>query len=192
MTEKQQDKRPRTSGEGRLPGNPIREELIARMIRVNHAGEYGAVRICQGQLAVLDGTPEADVIRTMADKELEHLQNFGRLIAERRVRPTLLTPLWHMAGFALGAASAALDPRAAMACTQAVEEVIDEHYAGQTTQLGDDETELREMIEQYRADEIEHRDTALAHDAKGAPAYELLTGAVKAGSKLAIWLSTRI
>lgn len=196
MTEETTDEtaaeRPKTTAEDRMPGDPTREELIARMIRVDHAGEQGAVRIYEGQLAVLGGTQEAELIRAMADKEQEHLASFGRLIAERRVRPTLLSPLWHVAGFALGAASAALGPRAAMACTQAVEEVIDEHYAGQAAQLGDDEQELRDMIEEYRADEIEHRDTAIAHDARAAPAYELLTGAVRAGSRLAIWLSTRI
>jgi ubiquinone biosynthesis monooxygenase Coq7 len=185
-------RRPKITGEDRLPGDPTAVEMVARMIRVDHAGEYGAVRIYAGQLAVLGDRPEGRVIREMAAQEQEHLENFRRLVAERHVRPTALTPLWHAAGFALGAASALLGPKAAMACTQAVEEVIDEHYAGQAARLGDDEADLRTMIEDYRADEIRHRDLALQHGAREAPGHGLLTGAVKAGSKLAIWLSERV
>jgi ubiquinone biosynthesis monooxygenase Coq7 len=108
------------------------------------------------------------------------------------VRPTALLPLWHAAGFALGAATALIGERAAMACTAAVEEVIVEHYRGQIGALGDDEAALRAALEEYRADEAAHRATALAHEAEQAPAYAALTGAIKAGSRLAIWLSTRI
>jgi len=185
-------KRRRTTGAGRLPGDPSARDMVARMIRVDQAGEYGAVRIYAGQLAVLGDTPSGEIIRRMAAKEQEHLAGFNRLVVERRVRPTLLEPLWHAAGFALGAACAALGAGAAMACTEAVEEVIDAHYAHQAAALGDDEAELRDMIEDYRADEIAHRDTALEHGAEKAPGHELLTGAVKAGSRLAIWLSSRI
>ena len=162
------------------------------MIRVDQAGEYGAVRIYQGQLSVLAGTDAEAPIREMAEQERRHLEGFDALIADRRVRPTLLTPLWHVAGFALGAGAAMLGPKAAMACTQAVEDVIDEHYTNQADQLGDDEANLRAMIEDYRADERAHRDTAIQEGAEDAPGYEILTGAVKAGSRLAIWLSTRI
>jgi ubiquinone biosynthesis monooxygenase Coq7 len=162
------------------------------MIRVNQAGELGAVRIYDGQLAVLREGPDAEAIRGMAAKEEEHLATFDRLLTERRVRPTLLSPLWHVAGYALGAATALIGPRTAMACTQAVEEVIDEHYAAQADRLGDDEAELRQLVEEFRADELAHRDEATARGAEEAPAYGLLTAAVKAGSKLAIWLSTRI
>ena len=108
------------------------------------------------------------------------------------VRPTALMPLWHVAGFALGAVTGLMGERVAMACTVAIEDVIDEHYAEQAAVLGEDEAELRDLIEAFRADEIAHRDTALEHDAQNAPAYEFLTGAVKASSRLAIWLSTRI
>ncbi len=183
---------PRITGEGRLPGDPTREQMVEAMIRVDHAGEHGAVRIYQGQLAVLKGSDAEAPIRRMAEQEQRHLEGFDALVAARRVRPTLLSPLWHVAGFALGAGTALLGPKAAMACTQAVEEVIDAHYAGQTEKLGDDESRLREMIEDYRADEIEHRDTAIAAGAEDAPGYELLTGMVKAGSRLAIFLSSRI
>ncbi len=174
-----------------LPGDPSPKDLIARMIRVDHAGEFGAIRIYEGQLAVLGKHADADVIRHMAAKESEHLAAFSRLMVERRVRPTALSPLWHVAGYALGVATALLGPKAAMAATEAIEEVIDEHYAGQETRLGDDEHELRDVIEHFRSDEIEHRNTAIAHGAQEAPAHALLTGAIKAGSRLAIWLSER-
>ena len=190
MSEDEKDG-PRQSGRPYLPGDLTPEERIARMIRVDQAGEYGARRIYEGQLAVLGRTPAGPVIRTMHEQELAHLQTFDRLIAERRVRPTLLQPVWHVAGFALGAATALMGEKAAMACTVAVEEVIDEHYARQAEQLGADEAELKETIEQFREDELEHRDTGLEHDAEGAPAYPVLTGAIKAGSRLAIWLSER-
>jgi len=185
-------RRARVTGEGRMPGDPSREAMVEAMIRVDHAGEYGAVRIYQGQLAVLGRTKAGEAIREMADQERRHLDSFDKLVADRRVRPTALQPLWHVAGFALGAATALLGPKAAMACTQAVEEVIDEHYAGQAAKLGDDEAGLRGMIEEYRADEIAHRDRALAEGAEQAPGHALLTEAIKAGSRLAIWLSTRI
>lgn len=181
-----------STADDRLPGDPTREERIAQMLRVDHAGEYGAVRIYAGQLAVLGGGPDAAAIRAMAEKEREHLAAFDKLVVDRQVRPTALQPLWHAAGFALGAATAFLGPRAAMACTVAVEEVIDEHYRAQAAALGEDEAELRATIEQSRADELHHRDQALAHGALDAPAYEGLTAAVKAASRLAIWLSTRI
>jgi 3-demethoxyubiquinol 3-hydroxylase len=183
--------RPRETAEDRLPGDPTRDEQVARMIRVDQAGEYGAVRIYAGQLAVLGRSPAGRAIREMAAKEAEHLDEFDRLAAERAVRPTVLSPLWHAAGFALGAATALMGERAAMACTEAVEEVIDAHYAHQADALGEDEAELRATIERFRADEIEHRETARAAGASEAPGHELLTAAIKTGSRLAIWLSTR-
>ncbi|HTZ80743.1 MAG TPA: demethoxyubiquinone hydroxylase family protein [Stellaceae bacterium] len=176
----------------RLPGDPSPEEEVARMIRVDHAGEYGAVRIYEGQLAVLGHTASGAVIREMADQERQHLERFQKLVQERHVRPTALSPLWHVAGFALGAASALLGARAAMACTVAVEEVIDEHYRQQAERLGTEEGALRATIEEFRDDELEHRDTGLAHGATEAPLHDLLTAAVKTGSRLAIWLSTRL
>jgi ubiquinone biosynthesis monooxygenase Coq7 len=180
-----------------LPGDPAPEAEIAATIRVDHAGEYGAVRIYDGQLAAAQLLPwgrgrAPDAIRHMAEQEKKHLAAFDELVRARHVRPTALTPLWHAAGYALGAATALLGERAAMACTVAVEEVIDEHYARQRDQLGDDEADLRRTIEEFRREEVEHRDTALDHDARNAPGYELLTGAVKASSRLAIWLSERL
>ena len=177
---------------GILPGDLPTEKLLERIVRVDHAGEYGAVRIYEGQLAVLGNSNKADLIRHMAEQEREHLDKFNELIGARRVRPTALIPVWHAAGFALGAATALMGERAAMACTAAVEEVIDEHYAKQAAALGDDEAELRETIEKFREDELEHRDTAIAHEAEETPGYEALSAVIKKGSKLAIWLSERV
>jgi ubiquinone biosynthesis monooxygenase Coq7 len=180
------------TAEDRLPGDPTKEQLIDRIIRVDHAGEYGAKRIYEGQLAMLKGKPEAAVVRRMYEQELEHLKEFERLMVERRARPSALYPLWHVAGFALGAATALMGPKAAMACTVAVEEVIDEHYREQAEKLGTDEQPLQRTIEKFRADEQHHRDTGLAHGAQQAPAYPVLTSAIKAGSRLAIWLAERV
>jgi ubiquinone biosynthesis monooxygenase Coq7 len=165
------------------------------MIRVDHAGEYGAVRIYEGQLAVFDAlnrpSEAADAIRGMAQAEQRHLKTFDRLVNERKVRPTALEPVWRVAGFALGAATALMGEKAAMACTAAVEEVIDEHYASQLDRLGSD-AELKKTVEDFRRDEIAHRDEALAHGAEQAPAYWLLSEAIKSGCRLAIRLSERI
>jgi ubiquinone biosynthesis monooxygenase Coq7 len=175
-----------------LPGDAASVALVERMIRVDQAGEYGAARIYDGQLAVLKGKRAAKAVRRMAEQEKKHLAAFDQLVADRRVRPTALAPVWHVAGFALGAATAMLGERAAMACTVAVEEVIDEHYRRQIETLDGDEPALAAVISQFRAEEIEHRDVALRHGAEDAPAYPLLSAAIKAGSRLAIWLSTRI
>ncbi len=176
----------------RMPGDPSREDMVARMIRVDQAGEYGAKRIYAGQLAVLGRTKDGPVLKEMADVEQRHLDTFNDLMVRRHVRPTMLQPFWHVAGFALGAGTALLGREAAMACTVAVEEVIEEHYAHQAARLAhEDEPELKEVVETFGAEEAEHRETALAHDAREAPGYEPLTAAIKAGSRLAIWLSER-
>lgn len=175
-----------------LPGDPSARESVARMIRVDHAGEYGAKRIYQGQLAVLGRTDKGPILRHMQEQEQVHLDTFAALIGSRRVRPTALLPFWHVAGFALGAVTAAMGERAAMACTVAVEEAIDEHYQRQAESLGDEEAGLRGTIEAFRAEELEHRDIGLAHDAERAPGYRILTAAIKTGCKVAIALSERI
>jgi 3-demethoxyubiquinol 3-hydroxylase len=108
------------------------------------------------------------------------------------VRPSALHPVWNAAGFMLGAATAMMGPKAAMACTVAVEEVIDEHYREQSAKLGQDEAPLKAKIDKFRAEELQHRDSGLEHGAEQAPAYPLLTGAIKAGSRLAIWLAERV
>ena len=171
----------------------------AAMIRVDQAGEYGATRIYAGQLAVMgDRAPHSPEIRAMAEQEHEHLRAFDALVARRGVRPTALQPLWSVAGYALGAATALIGPEAAMACTAAVEEEIDRHYTRQLDRLeqargtDDDDPELADMVERFRADERAHHDAAIAAGAERAPAYPLLSAAIRLGCRAAIRLSERI
>lgn len=184
--------RRRTQAVASLPGEPTGKALIDRMIRVDQAGEYGAKRIYEGQLAVLRDSPNRALIEHMAEQEREHLETFDRLIVERGVRPTALNPLWHFAGFAVGAGTALLGEKAAMACTVAVEEVIEEHYADQAAKLGDDEADLKATIQKFRDEELEHRDIGLEKEAEQAPAYRLLTAVIKRGSRAAIWMAERV
>ena len=169
------------------------KDQIARILRVDQAGEYGATRIYAGQLAVMGNrAPHAGEVRHMADQEADHLAKFNALLAQRRVRPTALQPFWHVAGFALGAATALIGPEAAMACTAAVEEEIDRHYTQQLDELGEREPELAATIAEFRDDERAHRDAALAAGAERAPAYPLLAGAIRLGCRAAIRLAERI
>lgn len=165
----------------------------ARMLRVDQAGEFGATRIYAGQLAVLgDRTAISAEIQHMAEQEAAHREKFDALLAERGVRPTALQPFWDVAGFALGAATALIGPKAAMACTAAVETEIDRHYTQQLEELGTDDPELSTLIEQFRDDERAHRDAAIAAGAEEAPAYALLSGAIRLGCRVAIRLAERI
>ncbi|AXB75147.1 demethoxyubiquinone hydroxylase family protein [Novosphingobium sp. P6W] len=164
-----------------------------RMLRVDQAGEFGATRIYAGQLAVM-GTrgPHSTEIAGMAAQEIEHQARFDAMIAQRGVRPTLLQPVWSVAGFALGAATALIGPEAAMACTAAIETEIDRHYTQQLDELGDEDPELGEAILKFRDEERQHRDAALAAGAEKAPAYPLLFHAIRMGCRAAIKLSERI
>ena len=166
---------------------------IRSMIRVDQAGEYGATRIYAGQLAVMgDRSPMSAAIQGMAAQEAEHRAYFDALIAERGVRPTLIQPIWDVAGFALGAATAALGPDAAMACTAAVETEIDKHYSQQLAELGDTDPELSEAIVEFQAEELEHRDHALAAGAENTFGYPVLSGLIRLGCKVAIATAKRI
>ena len=150
-------------------------------------------RIYAGQLAVLGrGTAAAHLVARMAAQEERHLQRFNVLMAERRIRPTLLQPLWNVAGFALGAATALMSPQAAMACTEAVETEIDRHYADQLVELGEQDPELTTDILDFQAEELEHRDTAREQGAADAAGYPLLTALIRAGCRAAITVSKRI
>lgn len=165
----------------------------ARMLRVDQAGEYGATCIYAGQMAVMgDRAPHSGEIAHMAEQEAEHRRKFDALLTQRGVRPTALQPLWGVAGYALGAATALIGPKAAMACTAAIETEIDRHYTQQLEELGDSDPELAEMIREFRDDERAHKEAALAAGAEQAPAYPLLSGAIRLGCRLAIRVAERI
>ena len=163
------------------------------MIRVDQAGEYGAVQIYKGQLAVLGRSESAPILQHMLEQEEQHLDKFNKMLVERQVRPTALTPVWYLMGFALGAGTALMGKKAAMACTVAVEEVIDEHYAKQQAKLGEEQDpELASLVTKCREEELEHRQAGLDHGAEQALGYPLLSTVIKTGSRIAIWLSTRV
>ncbi|CAL1526305.1 unnamed protein product [Lymnaea stagnalis] len=170
--------------------------LLDKVIRVDHAGEYGADRIYAGQLAVLGKSSVGPLIKKMWEEEKHHRETFEKLMAENRVRPTALLPFWNIAGFALGAGTALLGKEAAMACTVAVEDVIGDHYNSQIRELVEDNPEkhkaLLETVKKFRDDELHHHDTGLQHDAEKAPFYNVLSQAIKIGCKGAIWVSERI
>ncbi|RVE41252.1 hypothetical protein evm_014097 [Chilo suppressalis] len=168
---------------------------LDKIIRVDHAGELGADRIYAGQMAVLGGTSEGPLIQHMWEQEKRHRETFERLINEYRVRPTVLTPLWNVAGFALGAGTALLGKEAAMACTVAVETVIVDHYNDQLRTLMDDpnvDKDILDTITRFRDEEQEHHDTGIEHGAEQAPFYRALTEVIKTGCKVAIEISKRI
>jgi ubiquinone biosynthesis monooxygenase Coq7 len=173
-----------------LPGDPLPRASLHRIIRVDHAGEYAAARIYAGQIAVLGRGGKGDVLRHMQAQEQEHLDAFNALVVQHRVRPTALLPLWHLAGFALGAVTAALGERAAMACTVAVEETIDAHYTKQIDAL--DKGDLAGTLEKFRAEEREHRDIGLANGAEQTPGYRVLSAVIRAGCRAGIALSERV
>lgn len=167
--------------------------MIDRFLRVDHAGEYGAVRIYQGQLAIMgDKHPMSDTIKHMKEQEDVHLERFNDLIRDRGARPSLLTPFWHVAGFALGAGTALLGEKAAMVCTEAVETVIDDHYADQIEQLDEDENTLADELEKFRLEEVEHREIAVDHGAHEAPGYTILSNLIKFGCKTVIKVAERV
>ena len=173
------------------PGD--RRTSTEAMIRVDQAGEYGATRIYAGQLAILgDRHPASRAISHMAHQEERHRAFFDAMMARRGVRPTLLQPFWHVAGFALGAVTAAIGPEAAMACTAAVETEIDKHYQEQLDQLGDSDPELSAAILDFQAEEVEHREHALAAGAESAIGYPVLSGIIRLGCKVAIAAAKRI
>ena len=167
--------------------------ILEEIIRVDHAGEYGATRIYDGQIAVFGKDSKiGKTIQHMADQEQEHIEKFNELLIEKRVRPTALLPVWNIAGFALGAGTALMGEKAAMACTVAVEKVIGEHYREQQNLLEDDEKELKKTIAKFEKDELEHHDIGLEHDAENAPGYKVMTKVIEIGCKAAIAISKKI
>jgi 3-demethoxyubiquinol 3-hydroxylase len=174
-----------------LPGDFALRTPSASALRVNHAGEYGATRIYAGQLAVLKNHTCAGELKHMAAQEEVHLAAFNKILPEHGVRPTLLLPLWHIGGWLMGAGSAALGPRAAMACTVAVESVISEHYNEQLVGTTID-TSLHPTIRQFRDEEMEHHAIGIANEAELTPVYGPLSATIRGVCRAAIWVSARI
>ena len=170
-----------------------KREILEEIIRVDHAGEYGATRIYDGQIAVFGKNSKiGKTIKHMADQEQEHIDKFNELILEHRVRPTAFLPIWNIAGFALGASTALLGEKAAMACTVAVEKVIGEHYQEQLDLLEDDHKDLKKTISKFRDDELEHHDIGIEHDAESAPGYKIMSKVIEFGCKTAIEISKKV
>uniref|UniRef100_G3Q654 5-demethoxyubiquinone hydroxylase, mitochondrial n=1 Tax=Gasterosteus aculeatus TaxID=69293 RepID=G3Q654_GASAC len=190
------EKRSRVYSVVPTPRDSEEKDMLDRILRVDHAGEYGANRIYAGQMAVLGRSSIGPLIQEMWDQEKKHLKKFNEILAENRVRPTALLPLWNIAGFVLGASSALLGKEGAMACTVAVEESISEHYNSQIRALMEKDperyTELLQVIKEFRDDEMEHHDTGLEHDAEKVPGYWLLKNAIQLGCKVAISVSQRV
>jgi ubiquinone biosynthesis monooxygenase Coq7 len=178
------------------PGPGARQARLAEMLRVDHAGELAAGAIYRGQRAVLRAAPGAGrTLAAIADLEAqedEHLARFDTLLVERRVRPSLLAPLWRAAGFGLGAATALIGEPAAHACTEAVESVIERHYAAQIDEIADAEPDLAAELSRFRDDEIAHRDLAVAEGAHRAPGYPVLAAVVRAGCRAAIRIAEKV
>ncbi|XP_029015754.1 5-demethoxyubiquinone hydroxylase, mitochondrial isoform X2 [Betta splendens] len=178
------------------PRDHQEKEMLHRILRVDHAGEYGANRIYAGQMAVLGRSRTGPLIQEMWDQEKKHLEKFNEILAENRVRPTALLPFWNIVGFALGASTALLGKEGAMACTVAVEESISEHYNSQIRALMEKEperyTDLLNIIKEFRDDEMDHHDTGLEHDAETLPGYWFLKNAIQLGCKAAIYISERV
>ena len=178
---------------GKTSNRKTNREILEEIIRVDHAGEYGATRIYDGQIAVFGKESKiGKTIQHMADQEQEHIDKFNELIIEHRVRPTALLPVWNIAGFALGASTALLGEKAAMACTVAVEKVIGEHYQEQLDLLEDDHKDLKKTISKFRDDELEHHDIGIEHDAESAIGYKVMSKIIELGCKTAIAISKKV
>ncbi len=168
-------------------------QVLEEIIRVDHAGEYGATRIYDGQIAVFGKNSKiGKTILHMAEQEQEHIDKFNELILEHRVRPTALLPVWNIAGYALGASTALLGEKAAMACTVAVEKVIGDHYQEQLELLEDDHKDLKKTISKFRDDELEHHDIGIEHDAESTPGYKIMSKIIELGCKTAIAISKKV
>lgn len=180
----------------RRPGTGAAKARLAEILRVDQAGELAAVHIYRGQAAVMRASPGrerlASQLHEMEGHEQVHLSRFDQLLTERGVRPTLMSPVWRAAAFALGAGTALLGDKAAHACTEAVESVIEKHYAGQIDELRDRDPELAAELSQFRDDELAHRDLAVEEGAHDAPGYALLTTVIQAGCRAAIKISEKI
>ena len=178
------------------PGQGAQKARLAEILRVDQAGELAAVHIYRGQRTVMRNAPGreriADQLKDMEGHERVHLNRFDQLLGERGVRPTLMSPVWRAAAFALGAGTALLGEKAAHACTEAVETVIEQHYAGQIAELEVRDPALAAELSQFRDDELAHKDVAIQEGALEAPAYPLLSAVIRAGCRAAIKISEKI
>tara|TARA_Y100000590_G_scaffold62388_1_gene66694 strand:+ start:17166 stop:17750 length:585 start_codon:yes stop_codon:yes gene_type:complete len=174
-------------------GSKVPKKLIDEIIRVDHAGEYGATKIYAGQLIVFGKNSKiGKTIKHMANQEQKHIDTFNKLIIEKRVRPTALMPVWNLTGYLLGITTALMGKKAAMACTVAVEDVIGKHYEKQAKQLGNKDPKLKKIILEFRDDELEHHDIGIEHEAEKTPGYNILSKVIKIGCKTAIEISKKI
>lgn len=178
------------------PGRGASRRRRAEILRVDHAGEYAAVHIYRAQKAVFEGRAGKAAIAAdmgeMQDQEAVHLARFEALLNAERVRPTVMTPVWRLAALGLGAGTALLGEKAAHACTEAVESVIEEHYADQISELADRDPDLAAELTKFRDEELAHHDHAVAHGSREAPGYRLLSSVIKAGCRAAIKISERV
>jgi len=172
------------------------QKILEEIIRVDHAGERGAIKIYEGQLLAL-GTIKQDknlrkIIEEMKEQEKEHLEYFEKEIQKRKMKPTYLLPLWDLMGISLGFGTALLGKKAAMLCTASVEEVIEDHYENQLSKIGEDEKELKEKTEKFKGDEMNHKNTAYEAGASKIGLYSIMDKIIRTGSKIAITISEKI
>jgi ubiquinone biosynthesis monooxygenase Coq7 len=178
------------------PGPGAVKRRLGEILRVDHAGELAAVHIYRGQRAVLSAAPGkariSGELEEMHGQEAQHLAAFDGLLNENEVRPSLFAPVWRAAGFALGAATALMGEKAAHACTEAVEDVIEKHYAGQIEELKDRDPDLAAKLSEFRDDELAHQVRAVEEGAREAPAYPVLSAVIRAGCRAAIKVAEKI
>ena len=172
------------------------KKTLEEIIRVDHAGERGAIKIYEGQLLALKTIKQDEnllnIIEEMKEQEKEHLEYFEKEILKRKIKPTSLLPLWDIMGVALGFSSVLLGKKAAMLCTASVEEVIDRHYNYQLKKLGNDEKDLKKKIEKFKEDEANHKNMAYESGATNKGVYSIMDKVIKTGSKIAITISEKI
>ena len=170
--------------------------ILEEIIRVDHAGERGAIKIYEGQLLALKTIKQDEVLKNkieeMKEHEKEHLEYFEKEIQKRKIKPTYLLPLWDVMGVTLGFGTALLGKKAAMLCTASVEEVIEDHYQNQLKKLGNDEKDLKEKIAKFRSDEINHKNIAYEEGATNKGFYSIMDKAIRTASKIAITISEKI
>jgi len=172
------------------------QKILEEIIRVDHAGERGAIKIYEGQLLALNTIREDNnlkrIIEEMKEQEKEHLEYFEKEIQKRNMKATYMLPLWDLMGVSLGFGTALLGKKAAMLCTASVEEVIENHYENQLSKIGEDEKDLKTKIEKFKGDEVNHKNTAYESGATKSGLYSIMDKIIRTGSKIAITISEKI